>query len=219
MASCPNRQAMLWYDDSMNQTDTGTNSNDGETALLATAPYRLNFTIRGVADLLFHRWSNEEVAAKQAAKRGSAIKRQDNLESYIWRDDAGMVCLPGSYIHRAMVEAGKFLQDPRSSRAKQACDLFKAAFLPVTVLYPLGPKWEIEDKRRMVVGRAGITRTSPGFKAGWEATFDFDVILPEYVSQEMFHEALSLAGRVIGLAQYRPTYGRFQVIKFGIAEG
>ena len=46
----------------MNQTDTGTNSNDGESALLATAPYRLTFTIRGVADLLFHRWSNEDVA-------------------------------------------------------------------------------------------------------------------------------------------------------------
>ena len=40
------------------------------------------------------------------------------------------------------------------------------------------------------------------------------MILPEYVSQEMFHEALSLAGRVIGLAQYRPTYGRFQVVKW-----
>ena len=33
-------------------TDTGINSNDGEAALLATAPYRITFTIRGVADLL-----------------------------------------------------------------------------------------------------------------------------------------------------------------------
>lgn len=194
--------------------DTGVNTNDGESAFLATAPYRINFTIRGVADLLFHRWSNEDVEAKRTAKRGSAVKRTDNLEAYVWRNDDGMVCLPGSYVHRAMVQAGKFMQDPRSSRAKQACDLFKAAFVPVTVLCPLGPKWEIEDKRRMVVSNAGITRTSPGFKAGWEATFDFDVILPEYVSQEMFHEALSLAGRVIGLAQYRPTYGRFQVVAF-----
>lgn len=195
-------------------TDTGINSNDGAPAILATAPYRLTFTIRGVADLLFHRWSNEDVEAKASAKRGSVVKRTDNLEAYVWRDDVGMVCLPGTYLHKALIEAGKFMQDPRSARPKQACDLFKAAFVPVTLLCPLGPKWEIEDKRRMVVNRAGITRTSPGFKAGWEATFDFDVILPEYVSQEMFHEALSLAGRVIGLAQYRPTYGRFQIVNF-----
>lgn len=198
----------------MKPTETGPNSNDGESALLATAPHQITFTIRGVADLLFHRWSNEDVAAKATAKRGSAVKKTDNLEAYVWRDDDGQVCLPGTYVHKAMIEAGKFMQDPRSSRAKQACDLFKAAFWPVTLLYPLGPSWEIEDKRRMVVNRSGITRTSPGFKSGWEATFDFDVALPEYVSEEMFHEALSLAGRVIGLAQYRPTYGRFIVVKF-----
>lgn len=198
----------------MTPTETGPNSNDGADAALASAPYRVTFTIRGVADLLFHRWSNEDVAAKATAKRGSAVKKTDNLEAYVWRDDDGQVCLPGTYVHKALIEAGRFMQDPRSSRPKQACDLFKAAFLPVTLLYPLGPTWEIEDKRRMVVNRSGITRTSPGFKAGWEASFDFDMVLPEYVSESMFHEALSLAGRVIGLAQYRPTYGRFQVIKF-----
>lgn len=194
--------------------DTGANSNDAEDALLSTAPYRVSFTIRGSADLLFHRWSNEDVAAKSTAKRGSSVKKTDNLEAYVHRDEKGQVCLPGTYLHAAVKEAGKFMQDPRSSRPKQACDLFKAALIPVTVLCPLGPTWEIEDKRRMVVNRSGITRTSPGFRAGWEAEFDFDVILPEYVSQEMFLEALTLAGRVIGLAQYRPTYGRFQVIKF-----
>lgn len=198
----------------MTPTETGTNSNDGEGALLATAPHQVTFTIRGVADLLFHRWSSEDVAAKATAKRGSAVKKTDNLEAYVWRDDEGQVCLPGTYVHKAIIEAGRFQQDPRSSRPKQACDLYRAAFLPITLLYPLGPTWEIEDKRRMVVNRSGITRTSPGFKAGWEATFDFDMILPEYVSDEMFLEALTLAGRVIGLAQYRPTYGRFQVVKF-----
>ena len=198
----------------MTPTETGPHSNDGSAVALASAPYQVTFTIRGVADLLFHKWSNEDVEAKSKAKRGSAVKKTDNLEAYVWRDDDGMVCLPGIYVHKAIIEAGKFMQDPRSSRPKQACDLFKAAFVPVTVLCPLGPSWEIEDKRRMVVNRSGITRTSPGFKAGWEATFDFDVILPEYVSQDMAYEALSLAGRVIGLAQYRPTYGRFQVIKF-----
>jgi hypothetical protein len=198
----------------MTSTDTGVNSNDGADAALASAPYQITFTIRGVADLLFHRWSNEDVAAKATAKRGSAVKKTDNLEAYIWRDDAGMVCLPGVYLHKALIEAGKFMQDPRSSRPKQACDLFRAGFFPLTLLYPLGPKWEIEDKRRMVVNRSGITRTSPGFKAGWEASFDFEIALPEYIAPPMFHEALSLAGRVIGLAQYRPTYGRFQVVKF-----
>ena len=32
----------------------------------------------------------------------------------------------------------------------------------------------------MAVGRAGITRVSPGFESGWEASFDFEILLPEY---------------------------------------
>jgi len=197
----------------MKPTDTGPNSNDGEPAILLSAPRQVTFTLRGSSDILFHRYSPESVATKAAAKRGSASKKTDDLESYVWRDDGGMICLPGTYVHRAMVEAGRFMQDPRSAR-KTAMDLFKAAFVPVTELAPLGPKWEIEDKRRMVVSRQGITRTSPGFKAGWEASLDFEILLPEYVSDDMFLESLSLAGRVIGLGQYRPTYGRYQVIKF-----
>ena len=44
------------------------------------------------------------------------MKKTDNLEAYVWRDDDGMICIPGSYVHRAMVEAGRFIQDPRSAR-------------------------------------------------------------------------------------------------------
>ena len=195
------------------QVNAGPVTNDGEVPILLSAPYSVRFTIRGVSDILFHRWSNEAVAAKAAAKRGSAAKKTDDVESYVWRDEQGMVCLPGAYVQKAMIEAGRFMQDPRSAR-KTAVDLFKAAFIPLTVLAPLGKEWEIEDRRRMTVNRAGITRTSPGFRCGWEAAFEFQVNLPEYVDERLFLEALSLAGRVIGVGQYRPTYGRFSVVKF-----
>jgi hypothetical protein len=193
--------------------DGGPVSNDAQPDILITVPYDLEFVLRGTSDLLFHRWSNEAVAEKAAAKRGSAVKKQDNLESYVWRDDKGMICLPGQYVHKAMVEAGRFMQDPRSSR-RTAYSLFQAAFAPVTTLAPLGKQWEIEDRRRMTVQRQGITRTSPGFRSGWEASMRFTVTLPEYVDPQLFLEALTLAGRVIGVGQYRPTYGRFAPVKF-----
>jgi len=193
--------------------DTGTNSNDGEFTIVTEEPVLVDFVIKGTTDILFHRWSNEDVAAKAAAARGSKAKKTDNLESYVWRDEEGMVCLPGQYVRRSVVETGRFVQDPRSAR-KTAYDLFNAAFVPITLLAPLGPKWEIEDKRRMVVSRQGITRTSPGFKAGWEAEFRFELLLPEYVTPELFLDSLVKAGKLVGLGQYRPTYGRFQVVKF-----
>jgi hypothetical protein len=53
-------------------------------------------------------------------------------------------------------------------------------------------------------------------RAGWQASFVFAVNLPEYVSQEMLLGLLTDAGRLIGVGDFRPTYGRFQVINFSV---
>lgn len=98
-------------------------------------------------------------------------------------------------------------------------DLYKAAIAPLTELASLGTaKWDFIDARRVTVQRAGITRRRPAFNAGWKATFDFSVLLPEYVAPMDFLDILTLAGRVIGLADMRPTYGRFAVVSFTTKE-
>ncbi|MEZ6193267.1 MAG: hypothetical protein R3C45_18495 [Phycisphaerales bacterium] len=54
----------------------------------------------------------------------------------------------------------------------------------------------------------------PAIAAGWSASFIFLVNLPEYVSPQMLHGLISDAGRLIGIADFRPTYGRFQITRF-----
>jgi hypothetical protein len=44
------------------------------------------------------------------------------------------------------------------------------------------------------------------------------VNLPEYVSPEMLHGLLTDAGRLVGLADFRPTYGRFRVTQFTLLD-
>lgn len=56
-------------------------SNDGEDDILTERPYVVEFTIRGTAALLFHRWSTEAVAEKAAAAKNSTAKKTDNVES------------------------------------------------------------------------------------------------------------------------------------------
>ena len=43
-------------------------SNDAEPIIDLTRPYQAEVTIKGVASLLCHKWSNESVAAKAAAQ-------------------------------------------------------------------------------------------------------------------------------------------------------
>lgn len=191
-------------------------SNDAASTLAMSLPYSVSFTIEGVSPILFHRWSNESVAAKSSAAKNSVAKKTDDVESYVYRDDEGGICIPGDYVRGSMVTAAKFKQDPRSPR-KSAMDLYKAAVIPLTILSPLGAStWDFLDARRVTIQRSAITRQRPGFNAGWRATFDFQVSLPEYVGEADFLDTLALAGRVIGIGDFRPTYGRFQVVSFDV---
>lgn len=191
-------------------------TNGAMHALDASRPYRAEVAIRGDADILFHRWNCEAVEAKAKSAKGSAAKKSDNVESYVYRNDDSELCLPGEYLRQAIVAAAKFRQDPRSPR-KSAQDLVKAAVVSLTPLASLGVReWDYEHRCRVQVQRNGITRVRPALRAGWTATFVFMVNLPEYVAPEMLQSLLTDAGRLVGIADFRPTYGRFQVTRFEV---
>ena len=191
-------------------------SNDGESDIMSARPYVAHITLQGSSAILFHAWSNEAVASKAAAAKNSTAKKTDNVESYVYRDDAGMICLPGEYLRGALIGAARFRQDPRSPR-KSAMDLYKAGVASLTELASLGSKdWDYLDRRRVTIQRNGITRERPAFRAGWKATFDLQVLLPEYISSTDLYAVLTDAGRVVGVGDFRPTYGRFIITEYTI---
>lgn len=92
--------------------------------------------------------------------------------------------------------------------------------MTLTPLASLGTKqWDFEDRRRVQVQRNGITRVRPAMRAGWKASFDFMINLPEYVRPSDLNEAIAAAGRLIGVGDFRPTFGRFNVVGFQICGG
>lgn len=189
-------------------------TNGGATTIAMSEPYVATVKIRGTCDMLLHRWNCEAVDAKSKAAKGSAAKKTDDVESYVYRNDAGEICIPGEYVRGAILAAAKYKQDPRSAR-KNATDLFKAGVSVLTPLASTGLKaWDYEDRRRVCIQRAAITRVRPALRAGWEAGFQFLSLTPEYVTPDLLHEMLSTAGRLIGVGDFRPTFGRFSVIGF-----
>lgn len=193
-------------------------SNGGESAVNASIPYIAEMTLQGSADILFHRYNCDSVAEKSAAAKGSKAKKSDDIESYVWRDDTGHLALPGEYVRGAIVMAAKFEQDPRSPR-KSAMDLVKAAIVPLTAYASLGVKeWDYEDRRRVMVQRSAITRVRPAMRAGWSATVQIQCQLPEYVSPAFLRKIVDNAGRLVGVGDFRPTFGRFVIVNWEISE-
>lgn len=188
--------------------------NGGKEAIEHEVPYVVSITLEGSAPLLFHRWDNEAIEEKAKAKKNSKAKKEDNIESYVYRNEAKEICIPGEYLRQAIIHAAKFQQDPRSPR-KSAADLFKAGVVSLTDLASLGVKdWDYLDRRRVMVQRQGITRVRPAMQKGWTATFEVQVLTPEYIELSFLNEIITQAGRLVGIGDFRPTYGRFVVTKF-----
>lgn len=190
-------------------------SADGNSCI--EEPFVARVTVAGAAPFLFHRWSVDGVEAKSKAAKGSKAKKTDDLESYVYRDSEGELSIPGEYFRMAIIGAAKYKQDPRSPR-KSAMDLFKAGVVTLTDLCPLGTKeWDYLDRRRVMVQRNGVTRQRPAMNAGWAAAFELQVLLPEYIGPELLNDTIQAAGRLIGVGDFRPTFGRFLVTRFDIA--
>ena len=193
-------------------------TNDAREDILSRAPYRVEIEITGDCPIIFHRFSVEAVEEKAASGKNTKARKTDNVESYVYRDSEGRICVPGEYLKQAIVEAGRYRQDPRSPR-KSARDLFKAIVIPLTELAPINggsEKWDYLDQRRVVVQRSAVVRRRPAFHTGWKATISLQIQAPEYLSEKDLRGALTDAGRLVGLADHRPTYGRFSVTMFKV---
>lgn len=191
-------------------------SNDAAADIQTAIPYLVDVTITGTSSMLFHRWSCDAIAEKAAAKKGSAAKKSDNVESYVYRNDAGELSLPGEYIRQAIITSAKFRQDPRSPR-KSAMDLYKASVVAMTELCSLGVSdWDFLDRRRVVIQRSGVTRERPAMRSGWSTTCEFQVLMPEYISPSDLSDVLTNAGKLVGVGDFRPTFGRFRVDRFQV---
>jgi hypothetical protein len=191
-------------------------TNGAENGIEIQKPYRAKVTIEGVCPILFHRWNCESVEAKARAKKGSAEKKTDDVESFVYRNEKGELCCPGEYLRGSIVAAAKFQQDPRSPR-KSASDLFKAGIISLTELSSFGQKnWDYLDKRRVVIQRNSVTRSRPAMHKGWKLSIVLLVNLPEYIEPSLLNTTVQQAGRLVGLADFRPSYGRFNLVSFEV---
>ena len=196
---------------------SGESPTDGAALFISVqAPYRVEIELEGTCALLFHRWNNESVAAKARAKKGSEEKKVDDTESFMWKDERGFICVPGEYVRQSIIHASKYEQDPRSPR-KSLMDLMKAALVSLTELASLGVKQpDFLDQRRVVIQRSAVTRSRPAMRPGWKTKFIMMINLPEYVPPQRLNQILQQAGKIIGIGDFRPSFGRYVVTKFQV---
>lgn len=193
-----------------------THGDNADDFVSLAEPYQVLVRIKGTAALLFHRYSVASVEEKSKAAKGSAIKKTDDVESFLYRCEDGHVGIDGRMIVACIREAGRSVPDPRSPR-KSMRDLLTSILIPVDETSPLLPLTKVADfisQDRVVVQRAAVTRSRPAMHKGWELEFKLNVAAREYLPPALLRKLLVSAGLFQGLADWRPTYGRFDTIHF-----
>lgn len=195
-----------------------TKANGNARAVADGEPYAAAIKVVGVAPILLHRYDDVAVERKAQSAKSSLAKKQDDLESYVYRTATGEIGIPATNVKACLREAARSFQDPRSSR-KSARDLVTASLHVEPFLASLGrTTWDAVDVRRAVVQRNAVSRRRPMFQEGWELELSVIVLAPEYITASWLHELITRAGRFTGLGDFRPDFGRFRMDSFTVKE-
>lgn len=188
--------------------------------------YRI--TVNGISPIIHHNGAagldtrsavSREIAAIAAKRGGNRTEPDDDrlreLEAQraLWLDESGAPAIPATAI-RAAIEAGarKRKQGPQ---VRGGLMVVSTAFAYDTEKYGTG----VEELGRttqytvpVVVKNSRILRTRAKFDTPWSCTFEVEVD-DELIDQSQLLEWLNIAGRQIGLGDWRPEksgmFGRF----------
>ena len=180
------------------------------------------FVIHGAAPIVMHngRLADPQSEIVKAMKRLTSKRDKTDsdhaelarLEWYggLYLDD-GKPCIPSELVEAMLIEAAKKRKKGPAAKAGIICE----KNFPLEYEGPKDPDemWESEDYRLTVgvkVQRNRIMRTRPIFRK-WQASIEVHY-MDELLNERDIKEFLEIGGTIIGLGDWRPKFGRFEVI-------
>jgi len=184
------------------------------------------FKIKGISPLLLHngdlanpfnKWTKAMKVITGKRKKTDAdheeLSRLEWLGSFYVNEENRPI-IPGTNFESMLIQAGKKSKLGESFKAGMICenDSFIEYDGPKTVeeiWNKCGHKFT--DIRGVKLnGKTRIMRTRPVFHK-WSIEFKVSY-LPDILNESQVVEAVTTAGRIIGLGDYKPRFGRFEVV-------
>ena len=185
----------------------------------------LNFRIQGVSPLLMHNGqladpSNAYARAIKeiSGKRAKTEADYEEMARLEWMGSLylsnGEPCIPGYVLEATLIGRGGAARKQKMGK-QAAAGLFVTADFPLEYDGPRDPKelWPLEQFRFQAlvrVSQAKVMRTRPIFPE-WEATVSIEVE-PDLVNVADAKLWMGIAGRESGIGDWRPKFGRFEVV-------
>lgn len=162
----------------------------------------------------------EVTGDKQRKKTDEGILAMGRIEceAGLYLDAKKRVILPTRVLEAHIAEGARKTKEGKQALAGMFVDT--AGILsyeggPLTVAQILDSP-EHQLRLSVVVGQAKVMRVRPFF-TNWSATFQVS-ILDEQVTSTMLRTWLINGGNFVGIGDYRPRYGRYEVKKFEVQQ-
>jgi len=182
------------------------------------------FTVKGISPLIMHNGQTADplnqyskAIKKITAKRKKTDADYEKLSELEWYaglyvNDDGRVIVPGDCLTAMLRDAAKKQRLGKLFSSAVFCD-------DDALLEYEGPKktdkmfqsGKFTSRMLVRVTTAKVLRTRPIFK-DWSTTFEVKYY-PTEINIDQVKEAVETAGRVIGLGDYRPRFGRFEIVE------
>lgn len=169
--------------------------------------------IRGISDYLQHQRLVEDES--DSLKKKGEIDYSNDAEKAVYIDKDIGCYIPSKHIRACLVKAGAAFKISGGGN-KTFKDLINAVIVIDPDRIPLGKK-TFDFKHQEFVklrGKDQILRTRPAFKEGWEAEFNLLIMEEERLPVKVMKEIFEYAGKFVGIGDWRPHYGRFELVEF-----
>ena len=191
--------------------------------------YSVNVQVEGIAPLMQHRYPLPDFAdlSKGGKKKTGETDYSQEWREYLYADSEGNIYQPATHFDGAMVKASSGYK-VQGARGKTYKDLFKGNVFtsPDAILHGMKVPDELDadgdkplylDVRPVVIQRARVVRIRPCFKPGWKLEFEIQV-LDDQLPKNVLLDVLTMAGKTVGIGDFRPRFGRFMVTKFDVTQ-
>ena len=166
--------------------------------------------IKGTSPLLFNKFNPEGEGLKKAAKAQQSA--EEEAEQSVYRNAEGQIYTPSSHVLGSMVKSGVQFKMKGRKTFKDAVN--SGVLIDPEEIVHKNQEYEIDSRSVVIKSTRGrIMRHRAKLPVGWELSFTIKII-DERLTAPLVKEILENAGKYVGIGDFRPRFGRFDVIEY-----
>jgi len=168
-------------------------------------------SIIGSAPLLMNRFAMEKADEGKAKRRDEQYDVKTDAEKALYREDGIGCYVPSTWIEASLREAAKEFKAARG-RGTQKATILSSVFVEEEKIPLNKDTYDEIDVRPVVIQRNRVVKGRPRFNS-WELSFTIN-FNEDRIKKDTLKQILEEAGTGKGIGDYRPKFGRFQVVGF-----